>query len=78
MVNKCIVQFVAELARPHPTPDSKFPCQGLSESVVSFSGTFYFMGEQYFVCNRAIALGLLANYFYIYNFQKIRMSRYLN
>ena len=45
---------MAQLARPYPTPDSKSPCQGLSEFVVSFSGTFHFTrldsGEQWLWC----------------------------
>ena len=47
---------MAKLARPYPSPDSKSPCQGLSESVVGFSGTFHFTrldsGEQWYVVNR--------------------------
>ena len=49
-----VLQFrtvsVAQLLRPYPTPDSKSPCQVLSESVGGFSGTFHFTrldsGEQ--------------------------------
>ena len=41
---------VAQLPTPYPIPDSKSPYQGLSESVVAFSGTFHFTrldsGEQ--------------------------------
>ena len=41
---------MAQPARPYPTPDSKSPCQGLSESVVGFSGGAHFTrldsGEQ--------------------------------
>ena len=36
---------------PYPTPDSKSPCKGLSESVVGFYVTFHFTrldsGEQW-------------------------------
>ena len=49
-----VLQFptvsVAQLPTPYPTPNSKSPYQGLSESVVGFSGTFHFTrldsGEQ--------------------------------
>ena len=44
---------MAQLVTPYPTLDSKSPCQGLSESVVGFSGTFHFTrldsGEQWVV-----------------------------
>ena len=50
-----VLQFrtvsVAQLPTPYPIPDSKSPYQGLSESVVAFSGTFHFTrldsGEQW-------------------------------
>ena len=47
---KYITVSVAQPARPYPTPDSESTCQGLSESVVGFSGGAFFTrldsGEQ--------------------------------